>query len=67
MKSMLLFLDGLALALPPDLAELMIDRDPILATPLAERGLLTNFVPAATLDAESAERLALTLPTASLS
>jgi hypothetical protein len=61
MKSMLLFFDGLALALPSDLAELMIDRDPILATPLAERGLLTNFVPAATLDAERAERLALTL------
>lgn len=61
MKSMLLFFDGLALALPSDLAEELIDRDPILATPLAERGLLTNFVPAATLEAEPAERLALTL------
>ena len=57
-KSMLLFFDGLTLALPSDIAERMIDGDPILATPLAERGLLTNFVPAATLDEESADLLA---------
>jgi hypothetical protein len=58
MKSMLLFFDGLTLALPSDLAAEMIDFDPILATPLAERGLLLNFDPVSTLDTDSAERLA---------
>jgi hypothetical protein len=57
MKSMLLFFDGLALALPADMAAQIIDRDPILATPLAERGLLVNFDPVETLDAKSAKRL----------
>jgi hypothetical protein len=61
MKSMLLFFDGLTLALPSDLAARMVDRDPILATPLAERGLLINFDPTITLDSASAERLAAAL------
>ena len=39
----------------------MIDRDPILATPLAERGLLQNFEPSRILEHDSAERLAETL------
>ncbi len=46
MKSMLLFFDGIALALPSNLAEQVINDDPILAAPLAERGLLINFGPA---------------------
>ena len=61
MKSMLLFFDGLALSLPSNLAAEVIERDPILAIPLSERGLLVNFDPAATLDMDAAERLANTL------
>ena len=61
MKSMLLFFDGLALALPPELATELIERDPILATPLAEKGLLVNFDPTVQLDAVTADRLANTL------
>jgi hypothetical protein len=58
MKSMLLFFDGLTLALPSDLAAEVIERDPLLAGLLAERGLLVNFDPATTLDAATAEQLA---------
>jgi hypothetical protein len=58
MKSMLLFFDGLTLALPQDLAAQVIERDPVLAAPLAECGLLVNFDPATTLDAAAAEQLA---------
>jgi hypothetical protein len=61
MKSMLLFFDGLALALPSHLAAEVIDRDPVLAAPLAEKELLVNFDPVSTLDANAAERLATTL------
>lgn len=61
MKSLLLFFDGLALALPADVAAEVVDRDPVLAQPLMDRGLLTNFEPGAWLDRESAERLAETL------
>lgn len=48
MKSMLLLFDGLTLSLPTNIATEMIERDPILATPLAERRLLFNFDPAST-------------------
>ena len=58
MKSMLLFFDGLTLALPSDLAAEVIERDPVLAGPLAERGLLVNFDPVTTLDGATAEQLA---------
>ena len=61
MKSMLLFFDGIALALPADLAAETIYRDPVLATPLAEQGLLVNFDPDVTLDAKTAKQLANTL------
>jgi hypothetical protein len=61
MKSMLLFFDGLTLALPADLAAEVVDRDPVLATPLVERGLLVNFDPVATLGADLAEQLAAVL------
>src|SRR5215467_2545728 len=61
MKSMLLFFDGLALALPPDLAAETVDRDPILATPLADRGMLVNFDPSLAIDADTAELLVRTL------
>jgi hypothetical protein len=44
-KTILLFFDGIATALPTKTAEQFIDSDPILAAPLAERGLLTNFEP----------------------
>ena len=42
-KSLLLFFDGIALALPRKTAEQFIDSDPILARPLSDRGLLQNF------------------------
>ena len=44
-KSLLLFFDGLALALPPDTAASLIDSDPVLAQPLSQQGLLRNFPP----------------------
>lgn len=44
-KSLLLFFDGIALALPPHTAEAAINQDPVLAQPLAEAGLLRNFPP----------------------
>jgi hypothetical protein len=58
MKSMLLFFDGIALALPENLAAETIDRDPLLAIPLAERGLLVNFDPANIIDTRTANALA---------
>ncbi len=61
MKSLLLFFDGVALALPPAIATMVVDKDPVLAQPLMERGLLTNFSPSSWLDRESAELLARTL------
>jgi hypothetical protein len=61
MKSMLLFFDGITLAVPSDVAAEMIDRDPVLAAPLYHRGLLRNFDPADTLNAEHAGRLAASL------
>jgi hypothetical protein len=44
-KSLLLFFDGLALALPSETAMRLIDADPILAQPLFERNLLHNYEP----------------------
>jgi hypothetical protein len=44
-KSLLLFFDGLALALPSETATYLIDSDPVLAQPLSERGLLQNYPP----------------------
>jgi hypothetical protein len=57
-KSMLLFFDGIALALPEDLATETIASDPLLAIPLVERGLLVNFDPANVLDTRTANTLA---------
>jgi len=61
MKSMLLFFDKIALALPENLADETINRDPILAVPLAEKGLLVNIDPSEILDTQTAKRLAKTL------
>lgn len=61
MKSMLLFFDGITVALPSEVADQMIERDPVLAGPLHDKGLLVNFDPADTLDADQAERLASSL------
>jgi hypothetical protein len=44
-KSLLLFFDGIALALPPERANRLIERNPVLAQPLAELGLLRNYEP----------------------
>jgi hypothetical protein len=44
-KSLLLFFDGIALALPPATAERLIEANPVLAQPLAELGLLRNYEP----------------------
>jgi hypothetical protein len=61
MKSQLLFFEGIALALPANLAQSVIEQDPILAQPLQDKGLLVNLEPAKWLDRESAELLATTL------
>ena len=44
-KSLLLFFDGIALAIPTENAERLIESDPVLAQPLAELGLLRNYYP----------------------
>ncbi len=44
-KSLLLFFDGIALALPPATADRLIEANPVLAQPLAELGLLRNYEP----------------------
>ena len=44
-KSLLLFFDGIALAMPRATAALFIDSDPVLAQPLTELGLLRNYPP----------------------
>ena len=44
-KSLLLFFDGIALALPPATADRLIEANPVLAQPLAEFGLLRNYDP----------------------
>jgi hypothetical protein len=61
MKSMLLFFDKIAMALPPDLAAETIERDQILAVPLFEKGFLVNFDPNDVLDEDSARKLIETL------
>jgi hypothetical protein len=61
MKAFLLFFDGIALALPSDLATRVVEQDPVLAQPLMDRGLLINLEPESKLDQVSAERLARTL------
>jgi hypothetical protein len=42
-KSLLLFFDGIALAIPPARASQLIESEPVLAQPLAELGLLRNY------------------------
>lgn len=54
-KSLLLFFDGIALALPEDRAERLIESNPVLAQPLAELGLLRNFWPDASVNAGHVE------------
>ena len=44
-KSLLLFFDGIAMALPTERAERQIEANPVLAQPLAELGLLRNYDP----------------------
>ena len=61
MKAFLLFFDGIALAIPSDLATRVIEQDPVLAQPLLDRRLLVNLAPESNLDQASAERLAHTL------
>ncbi|MGW3942267.1 hypothetical protein [Streptomyces phaeochromogenes] len=58
MKSTLLFFDGLALSLPQSIADRLIDSSPVLAQPLAERGLLINLEPETHLQADTAYLLA---------
>ncbi|MGW4759952.1 hypothetical protein [Streptomyces chartreusis] len=58
MKSTLLFFDGIALSLPQDLADRMIETSPDLAQPLAEHGLLINLEPKAHLQPTTAAGLA---------
>jgi hypothetical protein len=45
LKSLLLFFDGIVLALPDQAADRMIASHPVLAQPLAEMGLLRNYAP----------------------
>ncbi|MFE5819931.1 hypothetical protein ACFQ6S_41820 [Streptomyces sp. NPDC056479] len=58
MKTMLLFFHGIALSLPQDLADRMIDGSPELAQPLLEQGLLINLEPDAHLQPGTASALA---------
>jgi AcrR family transcriptional regulator len=51
-KSLLLFFDGIALALPAANAAQLIDADPVLAQPLAELNLLRNYEPSSWLKTE---------------
>ena len=44
-KSLLLFFDGVAMALPSERAERRIEANPVLTQPLAELGLLRNYDP----------------------
>jgi hypothetical protein len=44
-KSLLLFFDGIALAVPSARADQLIESNPVLAQPLAELGLLRNYWP----------------------
>lgn len=44
-KSLPLFFDGIALALPPERADRLIEANPVLVQPLAELGLLRNYEP----------------------
>ena len=44
-KSLLLFFDGIAMAIPPERADQLIEANPVLAQPLAELGLLRNYEP----------------------
>ena len=61
MKSMLLFFDKVTLALPEALVSETINRDPELAIPLADKGLLVNIDPSKVLDPHTARTLAETL------
>jgi hypothetical protein len=61
MKTLLLFFDGVALALPSDIATRVVEEDPVLAQPLMDRGLLINLAPESYLDQPSAELLVHTL------
>jgi len=45
MKSLLLFFDGIALAVPPEMATALIESEAHLAQPLMEQGLLRNYKP----------------------
>lgn len=45
LKSLLLFFDGIALALPNETVDGLIASHPVLAQPLAEAGLLRNYAP----------------------
>lgn len=58
MKSTLLFFDGIALSLPQDIADRMIESSPHLAQPLLERGLLVNLDPDTHLQPSTASQLA---------
>ncbi|MFG2169435.1 hypothetical protein [Micromonospora chersina] len=57
MKALLLFFDGLALALPKKQLEEVILRDPVLAQPLAERDLLYNLDPKDWMTPETAKQI----------
>lgn len=56
-KKLLLFFDGIAISVPSSAVDEVIDKDPTLARPLFERGLLVNVEPERALDRETAELL----------
>lgn len=58
MKTMLLVCDKIGLSLNTELVDDVIERDPVLAVPLSERGLLVNFDPREELSQASSTRLA---------
>jgi hypothetical protein len=57
MKCLIPFFDGLAIFMPEELAEQVIDSDPYLARPLFELGYLRNIDPDISLDKDLSNRI----------
>lgn len=57
-KTLLLFFDGIAVTVPDYMREMPLMTDPVLAQPLAERGLLIRLSPEELIDEAAAENIA---------
>ena len=56
-KCLIPFFDGLAIFMPEELVDQVLDSDPYLARPLFERGYLRNIDPDETLDKDLSNRI----------